>query len=181
MANRFLMRICRVSLSFFSKSWLAQIRYRTCGYRDQKNAENGIFFLRPTRFTQRDAFVAALGPFSAPLAYTCIRLCRAHSQRDPFVVVLGPLCTTCRRKAKKRTLYLRSVVFNLRSKRPPLVFLPEKTGEPARKTKRKTASQKGQTVRAGGRSSFGLRFEVFLIFFLKERACRNPLSDVWLS
>ena len=143
--------------------------------------ENGIFFLRPTRFTQRDAFVATSGPFSAPLAYTCIRLCRAHSQRDPFVVVLTPLCTTCRRKAKKRTLYLRSVVFNLRSKRPPLVFLPEKTGKPARKTKRKTASQKGQTVRAGGRSSFDSRFEVFLIFFLKERACRNSLSDVWAS
>ena len=66
-------------------------------------------------------------------------------------------------------------------KAPAVRLLSTKTGKPARKPKRETASQKGQAAGAGVHATFDSHFEVYLIFFLKERTYRNPLSNVWSS
>ena len=50
-----------------------------------------------------------------------------------LVVSWGPLCTTFRRKAKKRILFSGSLIFNLPSERPRLVPLLDETGRRARK------------------------------------------------
>ena len=85
---------------------------------------------------------------------TCIRLCRANSQRDPFLVAWGSLCTTRRRKTKKRILYSCSVVFNSPSKHLPLVSLSEKTWKPARKK----GKEDGGAKRSHGKSRRPIKF-----------------------
>ena len=79
-----------------------------------------------------------------------------------LVFAWGPLCTTCRRKAKKRTLYLCSIVFDLPPQRPRLAPLLDKTGRYDRKNNKEDGDAKRFHGKAGSVNIHSVR-----LYFLR--------------
>ena len=77
------------------------------------------------------------------------------------VVAWGPLCTTFRRKAKKRISYLCSV-FNLPSARPRLVPLLDKNGRRARKNNKDDGDAKRFHGKAGSVNIHSVRLYFYV-------------------
>ena len=101
-----------------------------------------------------------------------------------LVVAWGPLCTTFRRRAKKRISYLCSV-FNLPSARPRLVPLPDKNGRRARKNNKDDGDAKRFHGKAGSVNIHSVHHLFFagigvgwkLMFYLPGNAKKASRKD----